>query len=168
MSGGALPAFAGRPVGQIGIVVRDLDEALERYVNELGATPWRCWTYGPRTVPDLGFRGAPGEYEMRIALWGEGPQIELIEPVRGPSIYHEWLERHGPGLHHMAVHVPSMDDALAEMAEAGMEPVQWGRGYGANGDGGFAYFDTVEAFGYYLELVEVPSVRIEPERVVEA
>jgi methylmalonyl-CoA/ethylmalonyl-CoA epimerase len=161
-----LPAFAGRPVGQVGIVVRDLDEALERYTGEWGVGPWRCWTYGPATVPDLGYRGERGEYEMRIALWGESPQVELIEPVRGPSIYHEWLDEHGEGLHHLAVHVESLDEALGEMSASGHEPVQWGRGYGTNGDGGFAYFDTRPLLATYLELIEIPSVRTPPERTV--
>jgi methylmalonyl-CoA/ethylmalonyl-CoA epimerase len=158
-------AFAGRPVGQVGIVVRDLDASLERYsrVWELG--PWRCWTYGPRTVPELSFRGARGDYEMRIALCGSGPQMELIEPLRGPSIYHEWLAEHGEGLHHLGIYVPSFDEGLAAMAKDGYEPVQLGRGYGAGGDGGYAYFDLRPVLGVYLELIEVPRERIPPERV---
>lgn len=166
MSG--LPAFAGRPVGQVGIIVRDLDSALERYTQEWGIGPWRCWTYGPATVPELGYRGRPGEYEMRIALCGSKPQIELIEPVRGPSIYHEWLDEHGEGLHHLGVYVPSLGEALEEMAGAGHQPVQWGRGYGAEGDGGYAYFDVRLLLGLHLELLELPRRRVEAERVYPA
>jgi methylmalonyl-CoA/ethylmalonyl-CoA epimerase len=160
-----LSAIAGRPPGQIGIVVRSLDRALERYAGVWGLSPWRCWTYGPETVPDLGLRGEPAEYEMNIALWGESPQIELIEPVRGPSIYHEWLDDHGEGLHHIGIHVPDLDDGLSAMAREGHAPVQWGRGYGEGGDGGYAYFDTRELFGIYTELIEVPAVRIPPRSV---
>ena len=160
-----LSALAGRPPGQLGILVSNLDAALERYTDEWGLAPWRCWTYGPETVPDLGLRGEPASYEMNIALWGEGPQIELIEPVRGPSIYHEWLEEHGPGLHHIGVYVEDLGAGLAAMARDGHQPVQWGRGYGQKGDGGFAYFDTRELFGIYTELIEIPEVRIPPRRV---
>ena len=85
----ALSAIAGRRPGQIGIVVGDLNAALERYTGLWGLAPWRCWTYGPQTVPDLGLRGKRASFEINIALWGEGPQIELIEPLQGPSIYHE-------------------------------------------------------------------------------
>lgn len=116
-------------------------------------------------MPDLGLRGEPASYEMNIALWGEGPQIELIEPVRGPSIYHEWLEQHGPGLHHIGMYVEDLDVGLTEMARDGHEPVQWGRGYGETGDGGFAYFDTRDLFGIYTELIEIPEVRMPPRRV---
>ena len=164
----AIPALAGRPVGQIGLVVRDLDAAMEHYVSALGLRPWRCWTYGPDTVPDLGYRGERGEYVMRIALCGADPQLELIEPLRGPSIYHEWLEEHGEGLHHIAVYVDSLEGGLAEMAAAGHSPVQHGRGYGARGDGGFAYFDLRPALATYLELIEVPAERVPPEQTYPA
>jgi catechol 2,3-dioxygenase-like lactoylglutathione lyase family enzyme len=163
-----LPAFAGRPVGQVGIVVRDLDAALERYTREWGIAPWLCWTYGPETVPDLGYRGGPATYEMRIALCGNGPQVELVQPLQGPSIYHEWLDEHGEGLHHLGVHVPSLAEALDQMAGAGHEPVQWGRGYGERGDGGYAYFDVRPLLGIYLELIEIPKERIDPDSVYPA
>jgi methylmalonyl-CoA/ethylmalonyl-CoA epimerase len=161
----ALSAIAGRPPGQIGILVDDLDAALERYSRLWGLSPWRCWTYGPETVPDLGLRGERANFEIDIALWGHDPQIELIDPVRGPSIYHEWLEEHGEGLHHIGIYVPDLGTGLDQMARDGHDPVQWGRGYGESGDGGFAYFDTRELFGIYTELIEVPAVRIPPRRL---
>jgi methylmalonyl-CoA/ethylmalonyl-CoA epimerase len=162
---GALAAISGRPPGQVGIVVDDLEAALERYSRRWRLTPWRCWTYGPGTVPDLGLRGEPARYEINIALWGEAPQIELIESVRGPSIYDEWIEEHGEGLHHIGIYVPDLAAGLEQMARDGREPVQWGRGYGQDGDGGFAYFDTRDLFGIYTELIEIPAVRIPPTRV---
>jgi methylmalonyl-CoA/ethylmalonyl-CoA epimerase len=161
----SLSAMAGRPPGQIGIVVNDLDAALERYTELWGLSPWRCWTYGPETVPDLGLRGEPASYEINIALWGRDPQIELVQPLRGPSIYHEWLEQHGEGMHHIGVYVPDIAAGVDEMTRDGHEPVQWGRGYGEKGDGGFAYFDTRSLFGIYTELIEIPEMRIPPRRV---
>jgi len=162
---GQLGAIAGRPPGQIGILVLDLETALERYTRLWGLSPWRCWTYGPDTVPDLGLRGEPAAYEMDIALWGSDPQIELIQPVRGPSIYHEWLEEKGEGLHHIGVFVSDLGAGIDEMSRDGHRPVQWGRGYGEGGDGGFAYFDTRSLFGIYTELIEVPRLRVPPRRV---
>jgi hypothetical protein len=37
--------------------------------------------------------------------------VELIEPVDGPSIYKEWLDEHGEGVHHIAVMRATMEDA---------------------------------------------------------
>ena len=37
-----------------------------------------------------------------------GPIVfELIQPLDGPSIYKEWLDEHGEGLHHVACMRPT-------------------------------------------------------------
>jgi methylmalonyl-CoA/ethylmalonyl-CoA epimerase len=160
-------SFFGKPVGQIGIVVEDLDEAIARASKTFGAGPWRVFTYGPETLTERIFRGAPGTFSVRIALNPQNPMIEYLQPLEGPSVYHEWLEAHGPGLHHLALWVDSLDAAIEEMRGAGFELLQSGRGFGAEGDGGFAYFDTEPELGVVYEAVEPPSVRREPERIVD-
>ena len=158
-----LEMLAGRPVGQVGILVRDLERALDRYSSLWGLGPWTGYEYGPDTVPELRYRGEPGRYAMRIALTGSGPQVELIEPLRGPSIYHEWLESRPEGVHHLGIYVESVDDAIATMGTAGYALLQSGAGYGVDGDGGYAYFDTERDFGLVLEAIEVPRQRREPD-----
>ena len=37
------------------------------------------------------------------------------------------------------------------------------RGYGLDGDGGFAYLDTIDDVGMIVELIEFPARRREPE-----
>lgn len=39
--------------------------------------------------------------------------VELIQPMDGPSIYKEWLEEHGEGLHHIAVMRPTPEESTA-------------------------------------------------------
>jgi methylmalonyl-CoA/ethylmalonyl-CoA epimerase len=160
---GAIETLAGRPVGQVGILVRDLERALERYSTLWGLGPWTGYVYGPATVPTLTYRGQPGQYSMRIALAGQAPQVELMEPLEGPSIYHEWLESRPEGLHHVAVYVDSLQPAIDSMAAAGYDLLQSGSGYGLDGDGGYAYFETERDFGIILEALEVPRRRREPD-----
>lgn len=160
---GAIETLAGRPVGQVGIIVRELEPALERYSSLWGLGPWNGYVYGPATVPVLTFRGEPGRYSMRIALAGQSPQVELLEPLEGPSIYDEWLESRPEGLHHLGVYVESLETAIASMGDAGYELLQSGAGYGLDGDGGYAYFDTERDFGVILEALEVPRRRREPD-----
>jgi methylmalonyl-CoA/ethylmalonyl-CoA epimerase len=50
------------------------------------------------------------------------------------------------------------------MRASGLEPLQSARGYGAEGDGAFAYFEP-PGLGLIVELIEPPRVRIEPEFV---
>lgn len=100
---------------------------------------------------------------MRVALRGSGPQVELIEPLSGPTIYDEWITRRGYGLHHLGFWVRQLDDAITQMALAGFPLLQAGWGTGADGTGGFAYFDTEAIYGYILEAIEVPRARRSPE-----
>jgi len=160
------PPLAGLPACQIGILVRDLETAARRYSAVWGNGPWRCWTYGPALLSEQRYRGGPARFAVRVALNSATPQIELLQPIEGPSIYEEWLERHGESLHHVAVAVDSLDGAIASMERAGYGCIQLGRGFGLDGDGGFAYFDTEDELGVVLEAVERPANRREPELVV--
>lgn len=144
---------------QIGIWVPDLAKGIRQWSAILGREDWRVYTYGPDVVPELTYRGAPGNFSMRLALIGADPQIELIEALEGPSLYHEWIEEHGYGQHHIGFWVDSLDDISEQCAQAGIALTQTGRGYGVNGDGGFAYLDTLETLGVILEAIEVPAVR---------
>jgi catechol 2,3-dioxygenase-like lactoylglutathione lyase family enzyme len=160
-----LPPFAGRAPDQIGIVVSDLEAAFSRYDREWGLTSWRGFVYGHDTIPHMTFRGEPGRYRVRIGISATTPQIELVELLEGPSIYDDWVVQHGEGLHHLGFWVDSLDEGVAAMQAEGHTPTQTGGGYGLDGDGGYAYFDTVASFGVILELIEVPKRRREPDFV---
>jgi methylmalonyl-CoA/ethylmalonyl-CoA epimerase len=153
-------SIAGRAPQQIGLVVVDIDAALRRYVDVLGMGPWACFTHGPETVRVLEYHGRPAAYSMRVALSSSQPQIELIQPVTGPNIYVDWMEKHGEGLHHVAYEVASMDDGIAEMRALGYPLIQYGAGFGVDGDGAFAYFDTEADLAMIVELRVLPRRRV--------
>jgi methylmalonyl-CoA/ethylmalonyl-CoA epimerase len=157
---GSLPsAFRGLAITQIAFLVPDLAAAVETWSATLGRSDWLVYTYGPETVPHLSFRGKPGKFSMRLALSGASPQLELIEPLEGPSIYHEWLEDRGFGAHHLGFHVPRLGPIAETLAADGFSPVQAGSGYGVDGDGAFAYYDLVNALGLFVEIIETPARR---------
>lgn len=160
-------SFFGRPPQQIGLLVHDIHAAVRRYTDVLGIGPWVGYTYGPDTLTELRYRGEPGQYEMHIALSMMDPQVELIQPVRGPSIYHDWMAEHGEGLHHLAYPVPSIEEGIEELEALGYPVIQYGAGYGAEGDGAFAYFDTAADLAAIVELRAFPRVRRAPEWTVE-
>lgn len=157
-----LVASGNRP-DQVGLVVASLENSLPLWGAFHGEQTWRIWTYSPDTVTEMTYHGIPAKYSMRLALAGSGPQIELIEPLEGPSIYHTWLDRHGPGLHHLGFVVEDARTASRDMEKAGFPVVQSGLGQGADDTGAYAYFDTIETLGFYLEAIEVPRQRREPE-----
>jgi len=156
-------ALIGRGIGQVGILVPDLAEGLRVYGATGTIESWSIYTYGPPTVPHLEYRSEPGRFSVRIALGGTAPQVELMQPLEGPSLYDEWIQERGYGLHHLGFFVPSLEDAVIAMAASGFPVLQRGSGYGLDGDGGFAYFDTLDVASVILEAIEVPSRRRMPE-----
>ena len=156
-----VPSLRGRRPFQLGFVVPDLEDAVRRF-DILGAGPWRGWLFGPQGQ-GREHRGKPAEWTLRLALTSGSPQYELIEPVSGPSIHAEWLHDRGGGFHHVGYVVESVAETTSEMADAGYPAVARIHAFGAHGDGEAAYFDTVEALGFYVEVVVPPAQMPSPE-----
>jgi methylmalonyl-CoA/ethylmalonyl-CoA epimerase len=145
-------------VHQVGIVVADIEQAIAGHARVFGldAAAWRRASFDRESVSELTLRGAPAAFSTRLAFVGSNPEIELIEPVVGPSIYHDWLEEHGESIHHLAIAVTSLAEANALMEAQGFEVTQAGFGFAPTFTGGFAYYDTARALGYVVEAVELP------------
>ena len=118
-------------IDQIAVVVRDLDAAMSRYAKELGIGPWDVYTYGPQRLWKMTYRGVEQPYAMKLGLAFVGPTMyELIEPLdQGATIYQEFLDERGEGLHHLGYYVADIDDAIAEMEARGYPVLQSGRGF---------------------------------------
>jgi methylmalonyl-CoA/ethylmalonyl-CoA epimerase len=90
-------------VTQIGVVVKDIRKAMETYHRTLGWGPWNVYELKGPLHHHTEVRGESVEYSMIIAETNAGSvDFELIEPLDGPSIYKEFLEKHGEGVHHIA------------------------------------------------------------------
>ena len=135
---------------QIAWVTTDLTATEEALTTLLGAKKWI-------RVPDVHFgpdsctyRGQPADFVASISFSYAGDtQLELISPVSGESVYTEFLDRAGPGLHHICVEVDDVDAAVgtAEVLQRGVMP----------GGMEFAYV-TAEAAGVpYIEIAHIPS-----------
>lgn len=154
------------PFKQIAIVVRDLDSAVRDYAERLGIGPWTAYTLAPPRLTDMVYHGQPAEFSLRHALAFSGDlQFELVQPLAGPSIFADHLERHGAGLQHIGKYVPDHAAAVDEALDRGWIPLQSARGFGATGDGAFAYFAPTADFPTVVELISAPAVRIEPDFV---
>jgi methylmalonyl-CoA/ethylmalonyl-CoA epimerase len=164
MSAAESPLLAP-PFKQCALVVHDLDAAVRAWVERLAIGPWTGYRLGPPRLRAMLYHGDPVEFTFRHALaWQGGTQFELIEPLEGPSIFADQLAIHGEGLNHIGKYVPDHPAAVAAALAAGFEPLQSARGFGAEGDGAFAYFQP-PGVATIVELIEAPQVRIEPEFV---
>ena len=154
------------PISQIAIVVWDLDAALERYHRALGWGPWNIYRHEPPSLHHTTLRGEDVEYSMLGAECHVGPvDVELLQPLEGPSIYREWLEQRGEGLHHIACmkHTPEESDAVKErFTAAGAPPLMGGR-IGETIE--FYYLDTEPLLKVIIESGTGHAVDLKPVAV---
>jgi methylmalonyl-CoA epimerase len=158
--------FLEKGIAQVAIIVEDLEQAVENYWKLFGIGDWHFYTYGKPLVKEMTYHGEPAEYKMRVALSYFGPmRVELIEMVKGDTVYADFVREHGYGVHHFGVLVDDMEKALAEAEAAGVHMIMDGAGFGADGDGHYAYLDTEDEIGVTIELIERPKGRMPPEKV---
>jgi hypothetical protein len=137
---------------QIAWVTHDLDATEKALTTLLGAKKWIRMP-GVHFGPDAcTYRGGPADFVADISLSYAGDtQLELIAPVTGQSIYTEFLDSAGPGLHHVCIEA---DDVERAVAERGAEVVQRGV---MPGGMEFAYVTAQDAGVPYIEIAYIPS-----------
>ena len=146
---------------QIGIVVRDLDTALRRYVDDYGIGPWQVHEFNAGNAEDLHEYGQPVERSLRFAVTTVGQVLwELIETLDEESVFARFLAEKGEGVHHIAVATPRFDDAVAAQAERGNNLVLSVTFGGAK----VAYLPTEHDLGVIIESFSgTPGAEQEPD-----
>ena len=127
-------------VEHIGIATPRLDDALRFWRDALGLEVVHTETVGDQGV--------------RVAMLPVGePRIELLEPTGEGSPVAKFLEKRGPGIHHVAVRVVDIRAALARLKERGARLVDEEPRAGAGGCL-VAFVHPSSSGGVLLELVE--------------
>ncbi|MFB3827160.1 MAG: VOC family protein [Bryobacteraceae bacterium] len=143
------PGGEGRaPVTQFAFVARDL-AAVSKYWARLGFPEMSVTRPQLR---DLTFRGAPASFQQELGWQRHGKiAYEWCPPPRGArTVYQEFLDRHGEGVHHLAFNVDDMDRAIREKGLPVVQAGAWGEA-GQKGSGRFAYLET--GTGVIVELL---------------
>jgi catechol 2,3-dioxygenase-like lactoylglutathione lyase family enzyme len=132
-----------RGINQVALVVEDLELVAENYWTIFGIGPWQIFNWEAPLVYDRKYRGKNAWAREKIALAQVGKvQLELVQPVDGPSIYRDWLDEHGEGLHHMNFLVDDVDEAVAAMESDGFPSIQSGRFGPPDQKGAYNYVET--------------------------
>ena len=77
----------------------DYQKAMEGMV-QAGIGPWRVYTFGPENCTDLTLYGKPASFSMKLCMAWTGSMFwEIVQPLDGPSIYKDFLDKHGEGIH---------------------------------------------------------------------
>jgi methylmalonyl-CoA/ethylmalonyl-CoA epimerase len=92
---------------------------------------------------------------VEVVFIGEGPgKVELIAPTHPGSGVARFLERRGPGLHHVAYRVSDLRSALAEARASGFELIDHEPRTGA-ANHLVAFLHPRSTGGTLIELVEI-------------
>lgn len=107
-------------IEHIGIAVNSLDEAIPYYENMLGL---KC--YAVEEVADQ---------KVKTAFFMVGEtKIELLESIDPEGPIGKFIEKKGPGVHHLAFAVNSVNEALGELEEKGVRLIDQKARKGAEG-----------------------------------
>ncbi len=107
-------------LSHIGIVVRDLDQAMEHYSSVLGLGPFTAQVYDLKSFI---YRGKTASARVRAAINSPGAAfVELVQVLEGETVHTEFLREKGEGLQHVAFLVRNLDETLRELARSGIEP----------------------------------------------
>ena len=137
-------ACVAQHLNHVAIAVNDMDEALGMYGDLFGLDPSEV-----EDVEDQGVRAA--------LLKVGGSQVELIQPLDTESGVAKFIERRGPGLHHVCFEVDGLQGALDRLDEEQVQLIDRSPRQGLAGM--IAFLHPRSTGGTLIELVEAGTAR---------
>jgi len=127
-------------INHIGVAVSSIEEALPFYRDSLGMT-----FSGTEEVPSQ---------LVKVAFLSVGEsKIELLEPTSPESPVAKFLEKNGPGVHHLAYGVEDIEAAIAKLVSQGTRMIDAVPRNGAHG-ARIAFIHPKSSGGVLTELCE--------------
>ena len=127
----------------MGVAVEDLDAAIALYENEF-------------EMP-LVHRETIAAFGVEAVLFDVGEShVELLRPLGPDTAVGKFLERSGPGLHHVAYGTDDIDSALEAVRDAGLRLIDEEPRVGIRGSR-VAFLHPKSTGGVLTELVEPPE-----------
>src|SRR5882672_1415160 len=130
-------------IDHIGIATRGIEDVMTFYRDALGL--------------DVAETEEVAEQKVRVAMLPIGEsRIELLEATTEDSPIARFLEKRGPGIHHIAVRVDDIRAALADLRQKGARLIDEEPRTGAGGCL-VAFVHPSSTGGVLLELVQDPT-----------
>jgi methylmalonyl-CoA/ethylmalonyl-CoA epimerase len=127
-------------IDHIGVAVEDLDQAVHLYRDKLGMAEEHR-----ETVEEQGV-------DAVLLEIGEG-HVELLSPLAPDTAVGRFLERHGPGMHHVAYRTEDIEAALEQARAAGLRLIDEEPRVGIRGSR-VAFVHPKDTGGVLTELVQ--------------
>ena len=129
-------------IDHIALIVEDVQEALSLWQDTLGLDV--------RGIKDL-----PSEAAQVAFLPVGSSEVELVKPTTDGSGLAKYLEKYGPGMHHICLEVDDIHEMLEQLKEKGVRLVDETPKVGDDGRM-FAFIHPKATFGVLIELYEYP------------
>jgi methylmalonyl-CoA/ethylmalonyl-CoA epimerase len=130
-------------IDHIAILVPDLEEPLAFWRDALGLELTH--------VEDV-----PAEMAQIAFLPTGGSEVELVRPTSEDTGLARFLEKRGPGMHHICLEVDDIDGMLAQLKEKGVQLINEEARTGVGGRR-YAFIHPKSANGVMVELYELPK-----------
>jgi catechol 2,3-dioxygenase-like lactoylglutathione lyase family enzyme len=117
-----LPALSG-----VGVVVKDIDKAIEYYSKTFGIGPFRTILFSPEKHWVNG-KPFPATLKLAFASLGGSVELELLQPLsEGP--HKDFLDTHGEGIQHIGFNVDNYDEWMSYIKQEGIGILTNAEGY---------------------------------------
>ena len=129
-------------IDHIAIAVENLDQSLGFWEKALG-----LHVHEVRNVP---------EQAVDIAFLPVGvSEVELVKPLTTDSGIAKWMQKRGPGIHHICFEVDDIRQTLADLAAQGMELIDQSPRQSQDGKL-YAFIHPKSTGGVLIELYQLP------------
>lgn len=148
------PGELFRDFAQIGVVVHDLDRTIRNLTEIFDIGPFRTIDWPPSDRRDFErfYHGNLGDFTARMAFTELGPvELEIIQPLTGKSIWADFLEQHGEGIHHIRFNVMDEKPVVEYLSDKDIQPVQ--SGFGLRPGTFWINFGTEKTVGFIIEIM---------------
>jgi hypothetical protein len=139
---------------QIGVVVADIDQATHNLSEIFGIGPFHIVEWPPAERSDIikFYYSKPADFTARMAFTNLGPvELELIQPVSGKSIWADFLQEKGGGIHHIRFNVDDVGLVREYLSDFDIFPAQHGTGIRPGTT--WINFASEEKIGFMIEVM---------------
>jgi len=141
----------------IGVVVKDLERTLDTLTNIFGIGPFKILDFPPKDMKDdieMTYHGKPADFSAKFCFADMGNvELEIIQPISGKSVWFDFLEKHGEGIHHLKFKVPDLEETKQYLNVYNFKMIQSGSAVGVNKGKTWAYFGTEDKIGFVIEVL---------------
>jgi methylmalonyl-CoA/ethylmalonyl-CoA epimerase len=140
-------------ITQVSLAVRDLDKTMEQYYRAFGWAPWQVFDHVPPVHHNTELRGQPVHYALRGAeVYVGSLNFELLQPLQGPNLWSEFMDRRGEGVASIAtMFIERADGDAVKVAFKNAFDIDVNMKANIGDHIEYYYLDTEEEFGCLIE-----------------